>query len=511
MSKTKLGVGYLRVSTKKQAEEGVSLEVQKRDVQKKLEDLKCTKIILFEDEGKSGKFIEGRDDFQKAVSYAIEHDAAYFCTYDTSRFARNTEEALGVVKQLQNAEVELICVTAKFDDTPEGRLIFRMLASIDEYYSDSLGQKIKKSLAKKRAKGYYMGKAPKGYKNIRHDNGDADIMITEDGKIMKQVFTEYIDGQINSLREVASRLDELGFEPDEGKTSFQTASRLLKNPFYAGMFWDKSINDYREHNYEKLISKRDYDYIQEKLSGRSYQKNSYKKIHPDYPLRPIIFCSRCLRKLRGYPARGNGGTYYVYDCPTKGCFRATVTVRVHNEFKQELDSMEVDDDLLRLFSEVLKRNLSTDMEDTVKQSKRLDLRINGLRKTQDTVMNAIGNASNPTVIQNLESRFETLESQIRELEDRKLEIDDELSPAKCEPVIEGGMQYLQNPSSIWENGNINLKTNYQKWIFPEGIEYHPETGLQTRQKCLTYSMIESFQSGDSAMVETAGIEPASKK
>lgn len=147
METNKIGVGYLRVSTKKQADEGVSLEVQEREVRNKLKDLHCTVIKIYKDEGKSGKSIEGRDDFQKAVKYAIEQKAALFCTYDTSRFARNTEEAIFVLKQLRKNEVELVCVTAKFDDTPEGKLIFRVMASIDEYYSDVNGSKIKKSLA----------------------------------------------------------------------------------------------------------------------------------------------------------------------------------------------------------------------------------------------------------------------------------------------------------------------------------------------------------------------------
>ena len=128
-----IGVGYIRVSTQKQADEGVSLKVQRREVEKKLSDLGCTEIITFEDEGKSAKTIVGRDGFQDAINSAIKAKAKFFCTYDTSRFARNTEDAVKFLNALRKNGTELICVTTRFEDTPEGRLAFRMLSSIDEY------------------------------------------------------------------------------------------------------------------------------------------------------------------------------------------------------------------------------------------------------------------------------------------------------------------------------------------------------------------------------------------
>jgi DNA invertase Pin-like site-specific DNA recombinase len=351
-----IGIGYVRVSTKKQADEGVSLEVQKRDVEKKLRDLGCTKIHMYEDEGKSGKSIEGRDDFQKAVEKALKHKAKYFCTYDTSRFARNTEEAIAVVRKLQKQNIELICVTAKFDDTPEGRLVFRMLASIDEYYSDSLGAKIKVSLQKKREQGYFMGKAPKGYDNIRVNN-KADIILNDDGRAIQKTLKNYLAGRVETLREVAKDLDRNGFEPHK-ETSFQTAGRILKNPFYAGMFWDNTIDNYRDHVYEKLISKDNWFFIQEKMHGRQRQTNHYKKHHPSYPLRSVTYCSKCGRKLRGYPSKGNGGVYPIYACPTKGCSPSVRTSVLHNQFEETISSLEPDEGLLKLFEEILRRSLS---------------------------------------------------------------------------------------------------------------------------------------------------------
>ncbi|MDD2578232.1 MAG: recombinase family protein [Candidatus Dojkabacteria bacterium] len=508
MSNEIIGIGYTRVSTKKQADEGVSLKIQKRDVEKKLKDLGCTKIFMYEDEGKSGRSIEGRDDFQKAVEKALKDKVKYFCTYDTSRFSRNTQEAIEVVRRLQKNNIELICVTAKFDDTPEGRLVFKMLASIDEYYSDSLGAKIKVSLQKKREQGYFMGKAPKGYNNIRVNNV-ADIVINDDGRAIQKTFQNYLAGKIETLREVARDLDINGFEPKKN-TSFQLAGRILRTPFYAGMFWDSSIDDYREHVYQRLISKKDWLFIQEKLDGRKRQTNSYKKHHPDFPLRSITYCSHCGRKLRGYPARGNGGTYYVYACPTKGCFRATSTAVVHQEFGDTISHLEPDEGLLRLFEEILRSSLSEGTSKDNHRGTQLQKRIESLQEEQKTTIEAISKLNNEKVIEGLEKKYEQLEKEITSYEEDIESINEKLSEKNCKPVIENGLKYLKDPYSIWISSNATMKYKYQKWLFPDGIEYHPETGLRTRELCLTYQVLEQFKNEDSSMVETMGIEPMSK-
>ena len=504
-----IGVGYIRVSTQKQADEGVSLKVQRREVEKKLSDLGCTEIITFEDEGKSAKTIVGRDGFQDAINSAIKAKAKLFCTYDTSRFARNTEDAVKFLNALRKNGTELICVTTRFEDTPEGRLAFRMLSSIDEYYSDSLGNKIRESNAKLREQGYFPGKAPKGYDNIRVQ-GKADIILNKGGLALKITFRNYLDGLTETLREVAADLDRNGFEPEK-KTSFQTASRLLKTPFYAGIFWDKSINDYRTHNYEKIITLEEYELIQEKLAGRSVQKNVYQKVHPDYPLRSILYCSKCGRKMKGYPAKGNGGIYYYYDCPTKGCTRARRTSEIHQEFHKEINDLEPSPEVLNLFERILSNTLIAGLKEESQTVKRYHNRIKQLEKEQTETLSAITKLSNKDVIKGLEAKYTETAENLSELKSSYEQLTSKLSQENCEPIIQEGLDLLRNPYSIWKNADAHLKHKYQKWIFPEGIEYSEDFGLRTRRKNYTYQLLEALEANDSDMVETAGIEPASSK
>ncbi|KXK26875.1 MAG: hypothetical protein TR69_WS6001000896 [candidate division WS6 bacterium OLB20] len=55
MNKKVIGVGYIRVSTTKQADEGVSLDVQRQKVISLLKEQGCQTIKIYADEGKSAR------------------------------------------------------------------------------------------------------------------------------------------------------------------------------------------------------------------------------------------------------------------------------------------------------------------------------------------------------------------------------------------------------------------------------------------------------------------------
>ena len=499
------GIGYIRVSTKRQAEEGVSLEVQNREVSSKLNDLGCTDIKMYTDEGKSAKSLSGRDGFQEAIEAAIASKAKYFCTYDTSRFARNTLDAVETVRKLRAHGIELICVTAKFDDTPEGKLIFTVLSSIDQYYSDSLGSKVKASFEKKKEEGYFMGKAPLGYDNIRVA-GKSDIVLNDDGRALKKVFKKYIRDEINTLREFAFELDRNGFQQHK-PSSFQLASRLIKKPFYAGFYWDKSIDSFRNHRYETIITKDEYKLMQEKLDSKAVKKKSYKLINPDYPLRSMTYCTNCSEKIKGYLASGNGGKYPVYACKTKGCARVTHTDELHNQFEDEISNLEPDEGLLRLFEEILRRSLSAGLTETSEAKHSIKKAIKSVESQQQGVMESLTKVTNPEIIARFETQYSIFSDQIEAYRNELTKIDDKLSEKNCEPIIQNGLDIIRKPAVAWKNASPQLRHHYQKWLFPSGIEYHPDSGLRTRELCYTYTLLSTIEKQGSRNVGEGGIEP----
>ncbi|MDD3647553.1 MAG: recombinase family protein [Candidatus Dojkabacteria bacterium] len=496
INNNKIGIGYIRVSSKQQVREGVSLEVQEKEVRNLLEKNGCREIRIYADEGKSGRYLEGRDNFIEAIKFAVEFKVDYFGCYDTSRFARNVEDSTKYYKALKANGTKFICVTAKFEDTPEGDLIFSIMATFDQYLSAKSGAKIKESIKELHAKGYFPHTAPLGYKNIRREDGKSDIIVHRKyGHILQKALKGYANGSIESEREFAEFLQDRGFNhpwlnPNSKRIHAQLASRIINKRFYCGYFWDNDRHVWQKHNYPSLITQKEYDLIQKRLQGKKKQKNGYKKLNSDYPLRSIAYCPLCGRKLFGYPTRGNGGIFKYYDCKTKGCMRATQIRSVHDLFEDELVRLTPQKNTLDLLVELYKRRLSRDSGALEQEKLSMQRHLRNLDRRKNVIKTSICKVNNETLQREFENDFQKITGEIDKLQTKIKEFD---KPEEdCEPLVEEARDVLENPLETWKGADIVFQTWYQRWLFPKGLEYHPKTGLQTREICLTYGTLREL-------------------
>ena len=98
-------VGYIRVSTTGQAEEGVSLEAQKAKIEAWCNLNDGELVALFEDAGISGGGMVKRDGLQDALKATTKGMA--LVTYSISRLARNTRDMLDIAERLESVMWEV--------------------------------------------------------------------------------------------------------------------------------------------------------------------------------------------------------------------------------------------------------------------------------------------------------------------------------------------------------------------------------------------------------------------
>lgn len=156
-------VGYFRVSTTKQAIEGVSLEAQHRkwDAWCELEEVHV--LGAFEDAGRSGKRIDNRPRLQAALDLACS-EKAILVVYSLSRLARNTRETLEIFERLRKAGAHLVSLTEKIDTTTAcGTMIFRLLAVMAEFERDQTSERTQAIADYLKANGRRAGTVPYGY------------------------------------------------------------------------------------------------------------------------------------------------------------------------------------------------------------------------------------------------------------------------------------------------------------------------------------------------------------
>ncbi len=97
-----VAIGYVRVSTEGQAEDGVSLAAQRAKIEAwaKLHDE--AELLVFEDAGLSGSSLTQRVGLQEALRAACERKGT-LVVYSLSRLARSTRDTLTISDRLAKA------------------------------------------------------------------------------------------------------------------------------------------------------------------------------------------------------------------------------------------------------------------------------------------------------------------------------------------------------------------------------------------------------------------------
>ena len=158
---------YTRVSTSMQVE-GYSLEAQKERLRKYADFQEMVIVGEYSDEGKSGKSIEGRQEFMQMLRDIEEGKdrVEFVLVYKLSRFGRNAADVLNSLQRMQDFGVNLICVEDGIDSSKDsGKLMISVLSAVAEIERENiLVQTIEGRRQKARDGKWNGGFAPYGYK-----------------------------------------------------------------------------------------------------------------------------------------------------------------------------------------------------------------------------------------------------------------------------------------------------------------------------------------------------------
>jgi site-specific DNA recombinase len=136
-------IGYVRVSTAKQADKGVSLEAQKEKIRAycALKDMCLTEIVS--DAGISG-CRTARSGYQKVLAVCGRADVDAVVVYSLSRFTRSTKDLLDFVDTyVSKRGMSLHSLSENLDTgTPTGRFMLKVMAAMNELEREQIGQRL---------------------------------------------------------------------------------------------------------------------------------------------------------------------------------------------------------------------------------------------------------------------------------------------------------------------------------------------------------------------------------
>jgi site-specific DNA recombinase len=287
---------YCRVSTEEQAEQGYSLDAQEKFCRDFAQNNGYDIAGVFRDEGKSGTNLDRPA--LKDVLAKCQQDKSIraLIVQETDRLARNTKDHLTIKALLQKSGVKIISVAQPMlDDSPEGKMIDTILASVNQFQSDINSRKTRKGLQEKFDQGGWPSWAPLGYINVAasaNADGKSINILKRDPKrwhILKLGFKLYLSGNY-SIDEINDILYQKGLlSRNNKKLAHSVIVNILKSPFYTGLMrWG---GQEKPGKHEPMISLSEHRRILEIVNTHNLHRCRRRK-HA-FLLRGFVICDVC--------------------------------------------------------------------------------------------------------------------------------------------------------------------------------------------------------------------------
>ena len=311
---------YARVSSDKQ-DVDLSISAQLKALREYAHKNGYQIVSEFVDEAESGK-TTNRPQFKKMISMGKRSDKPFeqVLVWKYSRFARSRQDSILYKAMLKKNGVQVVSINEPFDDTPTGRLLEAMIESLDEFYSDNLGEEVTRGMRESASRGFYLATAPYGYRKVKAQDGSKERTKLEiedtQAEIVKVIFNEIITG--SGLGEIVKKLNHTGHRGPRGKGWAKTGLyHVLTNEVCTGTsVWGRNskrgFDPVRVENaYPAIIDKEVFDKVQKLMKDRAPVKIHPKRVASRFLLSGLAFCGHCGKALIGRGAKSGKFTYDV--------------------------------------------------------------------------------------------------------------------------------------------------------------------------------------------------------
>ncbi|MBR0377291.1 MAG: recombinase family protein [Lachnospiraceae bacterium] len=408
--KTKVYI-YTRVSTALQID-GFSLEAQKTRM-RAFADYNNYQIVReYEDAGRSGRSIEGREQFRQMIS-DIQSDRdgiSFVLVYKLSRFGRNAADVLNTLQIMQDFGVNLICVEDGIDSSKDaGKLIISVLSAVAEIEKENIRTQTMEGRMQKAREGRWNGgQAPYGY---RLEKGGLLYIEEEEAKAIRVMFDQYVNTDLGA-NGIAKYLENHGIHkiPRQNSTNELFAAgvirRMLANPVYVGKiaygrrrtqkvkgtrdeYKQVHQDDYLlvEGLHEPIISEEIWEAAQAKMrvQAKKYEHVNKQKDERTHLLTGIVKCPVCgagmyANKCIKYKKDGTKyKDFFYYGCKHRAMNRGH-KCDYRKQINEELLDAAVAEVITKLvskpkFASMMKEKINMEVDTTV-----IDQEISNYRK-----------------------------------------------------------------------------------------------------------------------------------
>jgi site-specific DNA recombinase len=314
---------YPRVSSdgqvnKAHSPEGYSIPAQREACERHAAQLGARVIAEFVEAGYSGTNLR-RPALQNMLAELPKLKPTYVIFYDLSRVAREEGDAFWLLGEIKRCGAKLESTVERIDDSPQGLLLFAIMAGVNAFRSRGDGEKVKLGHERKFIDGGTNGPARIGYLNVREDiDGREVAAIAPDPERAAHIQLAFDLAAIgeHTITTITDVLEDAGLRTRTTRTrpskplSRSMVHRILRDDYYTGIVTRNGVK--RPGRHDALIDQETFDHVQEVLTGHKASGDRSHKHH--HYLKGSLFCV-CGKRLGYGRHRGrHGGIYEYFSC-----------------------------------------------------------------------------------------------------------------------------------------------------------------------------------------------------
>lgn len=357
----KRAVIYARVSTERQADDGLSIESQIEACQRKAGELGAVVVHVFKDEGISGT-TRARPGFRNAIQRCEAGDVHYLLCWSSSRFARDQHDAITFKRELVASGTKLVYAQSTIDlDSMEGWMLDSFQQVVDESYSRQVSADTKRSMIKAAREGFFMGgRVPFGYQVVPAGDGKRRRLapLEHEATVIRQIFRLALEGR--GAYFIALQLNLQGLKMRGKNWSKNTVLHMLKSEVYVGnVIYNKFHRKGRGQRppeawvrvkaHEGLVSEEDFARVQDGLDARTPYAGR-QPANAQHLFSGLLRCGLCQSTMQMTNGTGRNGQLYSYyacrgKCQGKPCSQASMPAKAFDRWMlaQLLDQVLIEE------------------------------------------------------------------------------------------------------------------------------------------------------------------------
>jgi DNA invertase Pin-like site-specific DNA recombinase len=217
-------MGYVRVSTEKQADGGVSLEAQTAKIRAMAVVQGAELVDVLIDAGESAKSLH-RPGMARLLALVDAGAIDTVIIAKLDRLTRSVVDLAELLKRFERGGVSLVSVADALDTrSAAGRLVLNFMVSVSQWEREAIGERTRDALRHKRAKGQRIGTLPFG-SYMAADGVQLEPDAHEQGLLTRM---RRLQASGLTLRGIAAALNADGLRSRDTAWRFQYVAAALR-------------------------------------------------------------------------------------------------------------------------------------------------------------------------------------------------------------------------------------------------------------------------------------------